>query len=212
MRNKADKNKPGESISRITLPLIRELAAADSIVQKWENSAYGEVQKITNPTKGVLGERLTAEWLEKLGYLSEEHGYVRRPVKEGKGKDNFDLLVLVHDELERVEVKLATQDVNGKYQFNWIAIDHDVAFIVFLGIDPDGVFLSVKTSGEIRGYIQSPTPGRKLTPVPPGSKTHVKWTASKEKADMVEVKILGDVKTVFDEAMKKLKEEKNSSR
>ena len=191
-----DKEKRKSSISRMVLRRIREIAEQDSIVSKWEDSAYGEIQKITNPKKGVLGERLVAEWLDEIGYLSEDHGYDR-----AAGGGNFDTLVLIDDNLEKVEVKLATQDTNDKYQFNWIAVEHDIALIVFVAIDPDSIHLAVKTRDEIMGYLKNPTRGRKLTRVPPGNPTHVKWTASKESAGLVEVKTLGDVADLFKKAM-----------
>ena len=193
-----DKYTRKTSISRIVRKKIREIAEQDSIVQKWEDSAYGEVQKITNPNKGVLGEQLVAGWLEELGYLSEDHGYNR-----STSGGNFDTLVLVGDRLEKVEVKLATQDTNGKYQFNWIRIEQEVSLIVFVAIDPDAVHLAIKTRDEILDYLDNPTPGRRLTPVPKGNPnpTHVKWTASKESASLAEVKTLGDVADLFEAAM-----------
>ena len=54
-------------ISRSVRAKIKEYAEQDSIVSKWENSIYGEVQKITNPKKGVLGEDLVNTWLDGLG-------------------------------------------------------------------------------------------------------------------------------------------------
>ena len=199
------KKATDENITRFVQRTIREIAEGDSIVQKWENTTFGEIQKITNPKKGVLGERLVAHWLEQLGYLSEEHGYDR-----ARGGNNFDLLVLIGDELERVEVKLATQDSSDKYQFNWIAVEHDVAFIVFLGVDPGGLYLSVKTKNEILHYRDNPERGRTLTPVPPRNPTHVKWTASKESADMVEIKTLRGIERIFADAFNRFTLEQSS--
>lgn len=192
-----------EDISRGVRRMIHEFAEQDSIVQKWEDTTYGEIQKITNPKKGVLGEAMVAKWLDELGYLSEEHGYDR-----ARGGGNYDLLVLIDDRLEQLEVKLASEDTSGKYQFNWIAIEHDVAFVVLLGIAPNAINLAVKTHTEILDYVKNPVRGRTLTPVPPKNATHVKWTASKESAEMVEVKTLSDIEKIFAAAIKKFKQRK----
>ncbi len=195
-KNKS-KYDPNLSIGKSVINQIDELANRDTIIKKWEGSAYGKIQRITNPNKGVLGEMLVANWLDDLGYLSEEKGYDRQ-----LGGNNCDILVLINDQIERVEVKLATQDVNYKYQFNWIPIKNDIAFIVFLAIDPDSIYISVKSRNTILNYIKNPKRGRTLTPVPSReSKTHVKWTASKENADLKEVKTLGDVANLFKKAM-----------
>lgn len=194
------KRANNEDITRYVRRLIHQIAQGDSIEQKWEDTTFGEIQKITNPNKGVLGERLISHWLEELNYLSEEHGYNR-----AQGGGNFDLLVLIDDKLEKVEVKLATEDSGNKYQFNWIALQHDDALVVFLGIAPNSLHLAVKTKQEIRHYKDNPERGRTLTPVPPHNPTHVKWTASPANMGMIEIKAMSDIKAVFDNAINRFK-------
>jgi len=184
-------------ISRLVITKIREYAAQDSIVSKWENSVYGEIQKITNPKKGVLGEDLVRAWLDDLGYLAENHGYNRQ-----RGGGNFDLLVLIDNQLEKIEVKLATEDSSGKYQINWIPIEPNVvALVVFVCISPDAVYLGVKPHDELLSWVANPTPGKTLTAVPPNNPTHRKWTTSASNAGLAEIVTLDDVKEVFDEAI-----------
>lgn len=184
-------------ISRQVITKIREYAAADSIVSKWENSVYGEIQKITNPKKGVLGEDLVMAWLDDLGYLAENHGYDRQ-----RGGGNFDLLVLIDNRLEKIEVKLATEDSSGKYQINWIPIEPNVvALVVFLCISPDAVYLGVKPHDELLAWVANPKPGKTLTAVPPNNPTHRKWTTSARNAGLTEIVTLDDVKKVFDNAI-----------
>lgn len=184
-------------ISRLVIAKIRQYAAEDSIVSKWENSVYGEIQKITNPKKGVLGEDLVRAWLDDLGYLAENHGYNRR-----RGGGNFDLLVLIDNQLERIEVKLATEDRSGKYQINWIPIEPNVVtLVVFLCIAPDAVYLGVKPHDELLAWVANPMPGKTLTAVPPNNPTHRKWTTSAKNAGLTEIVTLDDVKTVFDDAI-----------
>ena len=196
--------KLNERISRDVLRKIREFAQEDPIKKKWEDTPYGEIQQVSNPKKGLLGEHLVAMWLEDTGYLSEGRGYARQ-----RGGNNFDISVLINDNLERVEVKLATQDSSDKYQFNWISLKQKPALVVFVGIDPDSIHLSIKTWSEIMRYKENPTRGRTLTPVPQGKEnpTHVKWTASKESAGLVEIKTLGDVADLFQQAIGRLSED-----
>lgn len=192
-------------VSRAVIAKIREYAKEDSIVSKWENSVYGEIQKITNPKKGVLGEDLVSAWLDDLGYLAEGRGYDRR-----RGGGNFDLLVLIDNELEKIEVKLATEDSSGKYQINWIPVEPGVvALVVFLCISPDSIYLGVKPHSELLSWVENPKPGKTLTAVPPTNTTHRKWTTSLKNAGFTEIVTLDDVKRVFDDAMDKFIAEKN---
>ena len=185
--------------------LLREVAASDSIVKTWENRKYGDIQRITNPKKGDFGERLIGDWFEKFGYPHEVLGRIRK-----RGGNNIDLLVDIsgHGHNERVEVKLASLDAQGKYQFSWIPVTYDYALIIFLGINPDAIFLSIKTKSEIMGYIQNPSKGRTLTPVPTkDNPTHRKWTTSAEYADMVEVRTYRDIKEILTAGIEKYKKE-----
>lgn len=186
---------------------LREVAEGDSIAKIWENKKYGDIQRITNPKKGDLGEKFMKKWFEMFGYPCDISGRIRK-----RGGDNIDLLVRLDkdSEKERVEVKLASLDIGGKYQFNWIPIKNDYALIVFLGINPENIYLSIKTKKEIISYVENPTRGKTLTPVPTASSTtHRKWTTSAENADMVEIKTYGDIKKIIDEAASEYVANKN---
>ena len=186
---------------------LREIAESDGIVQRWENKKYGDVQRITNPKKGDLGETLMKKWLEMSGYPCEILGRERK-----RGGNNVDLLVDLDkdNKKERVEVKLASLDSQGKYQFNWIPIKSDYALISFLGINPDAIYLSIKTKEELVGYTKNPTRGKTLTPVPTADNpTHRKWTTSAENADMREIKTYGDIKKILYKAISEYITNKN---
>lgn len=186
---------------------LREVAEKDSIVQTWENKKYGDIQRITNPKKGDLGEKLIKKWLEMFEYPCEIRGRIRK-----RGGNNIDLLVDLNkdNKKERVEVKLASLDVSGKYQFNWIPIQSDYILIFFIGINPDAIYLSIKTKKDIIHYVENPTLGKTLTPVPTAdSSTHRKWTTSAEHADMVEIKTYRDIKKILNEAISECIANKN---
>jgi len=195
-----------KSIDTDVISILREVAESDSIVKTWENKKYGDIQRITNPKKGDFGEKLIAKWLEMFGYHSEVNGRVRK-----RGGNNIDLLVDLNkdNKKERVEVKLATLDSQKKYQFGWIPVNNDYAIIVFLGINPDSLYLSIKTKKDIIYYINNPSKGKTLTPVPTADNpTHRKWTVSAKDADMLEIKTYGDIKNILDSAINNFIENK----
>ena len=204
MINNIDLDKNVEEDIKKTL---REVAESDSIVRTWENKKYGDIQRITNPKKGDLGEKLMKKWLEMFEYPCEVRGRTRK-----RGGNNIDLLVDLDkdNKKERVEVKLASLDSQCKYQFNWIPVENDYALIFFLGINPDTIYLSIKTKEEIIYYIENPTRGKTLTPVPTADNpTHRKWTVTVEHADMVEIKTYRDIKKILDGAISKYVANKN---
>ena len=119
------------------------------------------------------------------------------------------MLVLIDDELVKIEVKLATEDSSGKYQINWISNTPGVAaLVVFLCISPDTIYLGVKPHCELLEWVKNPTRGKTLTAVPPKNTTHRKWTTSIKNAGFAEIVTLADVKKVFDDAMDKFVEAK----
>lgn len=180
---------------------LKEVAESDSIVKNWENTTYGDIQRITNPKKGDFGEKIIAYWLNIFGYGCEVLGRERK-----RGGNNVDLLVDLdkNNKKVRVEVKLASLDSQKKYQFSWIPVDYNYALIIFIGINPLEIYLAVKTKDEIKSYINNPTRGKTLTPVPTkNNPTHRKWTTSSENADMVEIKTYRDIKKILDSAIKK---------
>lgn len=196
-----------KNIEKDIKKILREVAESDNIVQIWENKKYGDIQRITNPKKGDLGEILMEKWLKMFEYPCEVIGRKRK-----RGGNNIDLLVDLDkdNEKERVEVKLASLDGQGKYQFNWIPIKNDYALIIFLGINPDAIYLSIKTKEEIIHYVKNPTRGKTLTPVPTADNpTHRKWTTSAEHADMTEIKTYRDIKKILDEAISEYIANKN---
>ncbi len=193
-----------KEIQNDVIKILKEVAESDSIVQVWENRTYGDIQRITNPKKGDFGEKIVSDWLSKFGYVNKFVGRQRQ-----RGGNNTDLLVTLKDNTspERVEVKLASLDSKRKYQFNWIPVNYNYAFIIFLGITPTTIQLSLKTKKDIKDYIDNPRRGKTLTPVPTRENpTHRKWTTTAEHADMVTVWTYRDIKNVFDRAISRFLE------
>jgi len=126
----------------------------------WVNSAFLDVKVTSTTKKGELGEMFFERILQSLGYSAykpeggRDHYDVLATAEDftkeqfiavaGVGQRNTrkmreDALNLQrnHRHIKSFEVKVATQDVNGKFQFNGVRDDTVYSHLFCLGISPD---------------------------------------------------------------------------
>lgn len=103
---------------------------------KWTGSKYEVVKTSSRTVIGDFGERTLMDLFNSLGLVAKI---------VNKGKGDFDILLLNPwgGKSIKVEVKTATEDVNGCFQFNGIkkGIDYDCVFC--LGIAPAEMFFGI---------------------------------------------------------------------
>lgn len=189
-----------QGIQKDVQRLIHKLAADDSIVQTWRGAPYGEIQDITNPKKGILGETIAMNWFEMFGFECENLGLVKK-----RGGGNVDLNIKVGRRKVGVEIKFATMDTGGSYQFGWIPAHFNYDLIFFIGMRPNAIDGLILTAYDMQEFIDNPQPRRTLTAVPTKkNKTHYKWTVTPANAGMVALETYGDIKKLIDSGVAKL--------
>ena len=99
-----------------------------------------------NTPKGDAGEQIVGRLFEELYTELFPESVVKVDVV-GAEKGDYDVIVKVSSEFEiKIEVKTATEDSNGKFQWNGLKkhIDYDYAF--GLGVTPDDFMFSILKS------------------------------------------------------------------
>ena len=94
--------------------------------EKWINSTNMEFKNLRLGPRGDLGQVFVEELCESLGF-----NVVPNQIRIGE-----------HDTTiggQKVEVKTATEDVHGNFQFNLIRVDYEYNFLFVLGIAPNDI-------------------------------------------------------------------------
>ncbi len=105
---------------------LKSINSAELIYQTWLREKFGVVKLASTTEKGDLAENFLAALVRLIGYADVEVVPSRRGdydigVGRGRGK-------------KRLEVKLATQDTSGNFQFNGIRHDTDYTHLFLLGV------------------------------------------------------------------------------
>ena len=117
----------GEPKNRLAM-LIDDYARNKS--QRWDTGQFRAIKALSATEKGNIAEDFV-EWLGKHnGFETERHPSRRGP---------WDVQVSG----ATIEVKMATQDVSGSFQFNGIRYDYPADLIFVLGIAPDDVWFNL---------------------------------------------------------------------
>lgn len=104
------------------------------------------IWKISSKTpQGDAGENVVRNALDYV--LSQLYGNDVDVSIVNKGKGDFDIKVIIPslNVVIKIEVKTATEDVNGSHQFNGLKknIDYDFAFL--FGIGPENFFFKIES-------------------------------------------------------------------
>lgn len=103
---------------------------------KWKNAPLGLIKSLPNTNVGVAGQDFVKEWC-KLKRLRWE--------KADRTQSPWDAKILGMT----FEVKTATEDVNGNFQFNHIRHHREYQAVLCLGVCPADVLFGAWTKGEI---------------------------------------------------------------
>ena len=124
MTTNSDAQSPQDRLEE----LIENYARSKS--QRWDSGKFRTIKALSPTEKGNIAEDFVV-WLgQNNGFEAERHPKRRGP---------WDVRIAG----STIEVKMATQDVNGSFQFNGIRYDYAADLIVVLGIAPDDVWFNL---------------------------------------------------------------------
>lgn len=102
----------------------------------WTGSPLESFRQVANTNRGDIGEEFVARYLESQGITV--HRSESRTME-------WDLEIGG----KRFEVKTASEDTGGSFQFNHVRLDRDYHYLLCLGVRPAEILLEAWRKGEV---------------------------------------------------------------
>ena len=116
----------------LMLAVIRE----HSPKSKWTGAPLEAFRRVANTNRGDIGEEFVLRYLQ-------QHGI--RAVKAGSRIQSADMQILG----KRFEIKTASEDTGGSFQFNHVRLDRRYDYLFCLGVRPDQIMFNAWSKGSV---------------------------------------------------------------
>ena len=110
---------------------------------KWTDSSFGIIKTISNTHVGSVGQ----DFIERL--CSEHQISWEAPIDEKTGKQSTKSPWDAKINGLKFEIKTATEDVNGNFQFNHIRYHRPYDALLCLGISPENIVFGIWTKAAV---------------------------------------------------------------
>lgn len=116
--------------------LMKQIISKYQNAQKWVNAPLGDVKALSNTHIGDVGQDFVKEWCKQ---------------NEMKWKDSGGRQSAWDAEIQGAtfEVKTATEDVGGNFQFNHIRHHRPYQALLCIGVAPDTVVFDAWRKGDV---------------------------------------------------------------
>lgn len=108
------------------LRILERLLKSMGIAAKWDGARFRNIKMVGATNVGQVGEQFAVEMLCEAGYEAEQN-----PQKRGE----WD----IRANGRTMEVKCASEDTNGGFQFNGVRYDTKYDFLLVVGISPESI-------------------------------------------------------------------------
>ncbi len=115
--------------------LFLEVIGAKLIHEKWAGQPHQAFKNLPNSSKGDAGEEFIKRYVTELNFTVEK--------LERLG--DWDLKIAD----KKFEVKLASEDISGNFQFNHIRYDSKYDYLLCLGVTPDHLVFGIWNKGDV---------------------------------------------------------------
>lgn len=110
--------------------------------KKWDDAPLGKIKIISNTKVGSVGQL----FIERLcGELSMPCSFPQNLKGKRLTQNPWDIKIA---DIE-FELKTATEDTNGKYQFNHIRLHRTYQAVLCLGVSPANLYFGVWSKGDV---------------------------------------------------------------
>ena len=120
------------------LEILKRIANLKTKPSKWDSSSFGFIKSLPTSNIGEVGEEFIFEMCVKLIDKETE----RNP----HARDEYDVKILK----KKVEVKTATEDTSGSFQFNGIRYHRKYDYLLVLGISPENIYFNFYTGSDVK--------------------------------------------------------------
>ncbi len=117
------------------LKIFLEVIINKKIDKKWASQPHEAFKNLPNSSKGDAGEEFIKKYAESLGFT------VGRTNRLG----DWDLEISG----KKFEIKLASEDITGSFQFNHIRYDSKYDYLLCLGVTPNNLVFDVWPKGDV---------------------------------------------------------------
>ena len=118
------------------LELMLEVIHEHTPTSKWTGATLEPFRQVANTNRGDIGEEFIFRYLSNSG------------IAVGKGASRIEEWDLEIDGL-KFEVKTASEDRSGSFQFNHIRLDRNYDYLLCLGIRPEEILFNGWRKGEV---------------------------------------------------------------
>lgn len=115
--------------------IFLEIVGKKLIDAKWGGKPHEAFKNLPNSSKGDAGEEFIRRYATDLGFT----------VIKKKRLGDWDLEI----NGKNFEVKLASEDITGCFQFNHIRYDSKYDYLLCLGVTPDNLVFGIWTKGDV---------------------------------------------------------------
>lgn len=116
--------------------LMIEVIKENTPNSKWVNAPLESFRQVANTNRGDIGEEFIVRLLTEVSIPVE---------KSANRMQEWDLTI----QGKRYEVKTASEDTSGMFQFNHIRLDRKYDRLLCLGIRPDEILFNLWRKGEV---------------------------------------------------------------
>jgi len=103
---------------------------------KWDDAVLGKIKKISNTKVGSVGQRFIEKLCEQLSMPCSFPQSTQSPWDIEIGNIEFEL-------------KTATEDTSGKFQFNHVRYHRPYQALLCLGVSPENLYFGVWSKADI---------------------------------------------------------------
>ena len=118
------------------LGLMLEVIHEHTPTSKWSGATLEPFRQVANTNRGDIGEEFIFRYLSHAGIIA------------GKGASRIEEWDLEIGGL-KFEVKTASEDQGGSFQFNHVRLDRSYDYLLCLGIQPEAILFNGWRKGEL---------------------------------------------------------------
>lgn len=118
------------------IELLVKLAKEKHVGNKWIGQPFYAIKILGNSSKGDLSEEFIMIYCRELGFNVED-----KKTRLG----DYDKII----NGKKFEIKMASEDKGGSFQFNHLRYDYKYDFVLCLGISPNSILFQIYSKSDI---------------------------------------------------------------